>query len=112
MKNKLALALALIIPASFAYAEDSATQTPDVNKPAHHQKMDRAGFKNKMDKELALTDEQKSSIKQIMVQSREETNTKIMNVLTPEQQIKFKEMKDKRPHVEHHVKKVQEAENK
>jgi hypothetical protein len=45
MKNKLALALALIIPASFAYAEDSATQTPDVNKPAHHQKMDRAGFK-------------------------------------------------------------------
>jgi len=97
MKSKLALALALIIPASFAFADEPKV-TQDGAKPPHHQRMGKEGFMNKMAQDLNLNDTQKADIEKIMSDSREETNSKIMKVLTPEQQTKFEELKKQHPH--------------
>lgn len=98
MKNKLALALALIIPASFAFADEPNQPPQDGGQPPHHQRMGKEGFLNKMGQDLNLSDAQKANIGQIMSTSREETDSRIMEVLTPEQQVKFQEFKKRGPH--------------
>lgn len=85
-KNILAIALAAMVPFSFAMAGDGKHFDGQ-----NHQKMHE-----KFAQELNLTAEQQVQIKEIKAKHREARKAEmdeIKNVLTPEQQVKMKEMR-------------------
>lgn len=87
-KNILAIALAAMVPFSFAMAGEGKHFDGD-----HHKKM-----QDKFAQELNLTTEQQSQIKEIKAKHREARKSEmeeIKSVLTPEQQAKMDEMRAK-----------------
>jgi len=87
-KNILAIALAAMVPFSFAMAGEGKHFDGD-----HHKKM-----QDKFAQELNLTTEQQSQIKEIKAKHREARKSEmedIKSVLTPEQQSKMDKMHSK-----------------
>lgn len=96
MKTKIAVAFAMLLPVSMAFADTQPTTTTVQTKPAVHQQDWKNKHFEKLSKELNLTDEQKASFAKIHEEGRAETDAKIKALLTPEQNKKFEEMKSKK----------------
>lgn len=95
--KKIFAALLITSLAPFAMAEGQPTDQP-LDKPKFEH---RKEMKDKFEKELGLTEEQKAQIKAIKEKykgSKKDERAEIEAVFTPEQKAKIEQMKSERPH--------------
>lgn len=100
MKKATTLALALFTTAALAGTANAATPAPG---PHRHHGVNADRIVQHMNKDLNLSADQQSALKTIFQEQgqkmralREQTRSKINQVLTPEQQAKAKQLREER----------------